>query len=658
VGGQTTERVVFLPGRRRATFILLGFLVLLALCTWIGTNTINRFQRGLAEDRILYRSLNYARAAARIVEASRGQQSPHLIDYGNAVGEADPNLLRHLVIDMGATDEFGVSRGAETIWSMHGYNGSVETLDKPVSDRASHLAALFDSKNADRMIRLSELVQVSVAENGYLRVAAYAPVLVNGEVTALSAALIRQESPTVDSPSGLWLLALLTALLALIGTQAFPTRATTAVAVAAASLGIALIFWLPDQVDEGVRGHLAERAADMLEIQGFADTREPVALVSPIPDREPWSGDGALRLERVPGTATPDALETLTERVGNPDFSVHLHPDVATTLTGAPDLNIVLWVIAAAVLLLLLTGSVSKLLQGIFESPGVYGYTGPAVIGLIVLVIFPFVTGIGLSFYRYHLEGNAYDFIGFGNFAEIMAPEEASDINFWRTLGVTVLWTASNVFLHVAIGLALALVLNRPNLKGKKLYRTLLILPWAVPNYITALMWRSMFIGRDGPINSIFGTFGMEPITWFDDNFWTNFIPNLVANTWLGFPFMMVVCLGALQSIPSGLYEAADLDGASRWQRLKLITLPLLKPALLPAVILGTIWTFNMFNIIYLVSMGGGGTEILITEAYRAFHEQHRHGYAAAYAVLIFCMLLSYTFITNRITKAAEGAME
>jgi arabinogalactan oligomer/maltooligosaccharide transport system permease protein len=102
------------------------------------------------------------------------------------------------------------------------------------------------------------------------------------------------------------------------------------------------------------------------------------------------------------------------------------------------------------------------------------------------------------------------------------------------------------------------------------------------------------------------------------------------------------------------LYEAAKLDGASAWQRFRHVTLPLLKPALLPAVILGTIWTFNLFNVIYLVSMGAGNTEILITEAYRAFHEQHRHGYAAGYSVLIFVVLLAYTMVTVRITKANQ----
>ena len=182
-------------------------------------------------------------------------------------------------------------------------------------------------------------------------------------------------------------------------------------------------------------------------------------------------------------------------------------------------------------------------------------------------------------------------------------------------------------------------------------------MPWAVPSYITALIWKGMFDKQYGMINHVFGIIGIEPVAWFN-GFWTAFTANVTTNTWLGFPFMMVVCLGALQSIPRDLYEAADVDGASAWAKFRHITLPLLKPALLPAVILGSVWTFNMFNVIYLVSNGQPhhSTDILITEAYRWAFEQDRYGYAAAYSVIIFLVLLSYSLLTQRVTKAAEEA--
>src|SRR5262249_11387531 len=133
---------------------------------------------------------------------------------------------------------------------------------------------------------------------------------------------------------------------------------------------------------------------------------------------------------------------------------------------------------------------------------------------------------------------------------------------------------------------------------------------------------------------------------WFS-KFSTAFTANVATNAWLGFPFMMVVTLGALTAVPQDVLEAARVDGATRWQRLRLVTLPLIRPTLAPAVTLGAIWTFNMFNVVFLVSGGDpdGTTDILISEAYRwAFTREAQYGYAAAYAVLIFLLL---TFATR-----------
>ena len=634
-----------------------AFGVLLAAATWIAASSVQRWERGLEEDRILYRALGYARAAARLTEAGRGGASPHLRAYGNAVGQGALDVQRLVVVDAGTEDELGVMRGARTVWSMHGHTGVVQDLDTSVSDRAGHLSVLFEGARAGDMLRLPTLVEIATSEPGRFRVAAYAPVVVDGEYRGLAAALVRAELPEASTPTAIWLLALLVLAVFGIATFLLPRHGLIVLGGVLVSLAMVLATWVPDQVDDRIRQSLVERADDMLAAQAFADSFEPVALVAPVPDREVWSADGALRLEREPSDIPPSEIVSGAERVGGPTASVHVHPDIDAELSGAADPGVLKWGLLAALLLGLAVGPLSRLLHNIRTDPSVYAYVSPAVLGLLVLVFLPFVTGVGLAFYRYHLEGNAYEFIGFGNFAEILAPDEAADMHFWYTLGVTLLWTTLNVFLHVAIGLALAMVLNRPKLRGKKLYRVLLILPWAIPNYITALLWRSMFIGKHGPVNRFLDTIGVGSVRWLDDSFWHNFIPNLVTNTWLGFPFMMVVALGALQSIPKELYEAAGLDGASAWQRFRHVTVPLLRPALLPAIILGTIWTFNMFNVIYLVSMGMGGTDILITEAYIAFHQHHRHGFAAAYAVGIFAILLAYTWITARVTQASEGAL-
>ena len=323
------------------------------------------------------------------------------------------------------------------------------------------------------------------------------------------------------------------------------------------------------------------------------------------------------------------------------------------------------WVVSAATAaglligLLGLAGMGRRLVGGLHAHRFAYAYIAPAAAGMLLLVFVPFGYGVLLGFFN-HSHGT-YTFVGLDNFVEILSGGGrplSHPLNFYFTLGVTILWTASNIILHVTIGLALALLLKDPLLRFKGIYRVLLILPWAVPNYITALIWKGMFHQQYGAVNHLLSFFGIENISWFS-SFSTAFIANLTTNVWLGFPFMMVVSLGALQSIPEDVYEAAAVDGASRWQAFWQITMPLLKPALFPAIILGTIWTFNQFNIIYLVSGGApaGATDILITEAYRwAFERADRYGLAAAYALLIFFILLVYTLVTNKLTQASEDA--
>ncbi|HNZ02998.1 MAG TPA: extracellular solute-binding protein [Myxococcota bacterium] len=286
-----------------------------------------------------------------------------------------------------------------------------------------------------------------------------------------------------------------------------------------------------------------------------------------------------------------------------------------------------------------------------------YAFLAPAAIATAVLVFVPFAVGTGVAFFS-HYQGE-FTYVGLSNFINILGSTDyavTDPLSFWFTLAVTIMWTIVNVFLHVSIGVALALALRRPWMKLRGVYRVLLIVPWAVPNYITALIWKGMFHKQFGAINGLLSWIGLEPVSWFS-HFWTSFAANVATNTWLGFPFMMVVTLGALQSIPAELEEAAEIDGASAFQRFFSITLPLLKPALLPAVILGGVWTFNMFNIIYLVSAGepDGATEILITEAYRwAFSRQEQYGYAAAYATLIFLFLLAWSLAAGRLQRRTK----
>jgi arabinogalactan oligomer/maltooligosaccharide transport system permease protein len=284
---------------------------------------------------------------------------------------------------------------------------------------------------------------------------------------------------------------------------------------------------------------------------------------------------------------------------------------------------------------------------------GDYLWVLPAGVAMLILVALPFAMGAAVSLYAH--QGGEWTFVGLSHFWEILSASETgftSPMSFWYTLMVTLLWTVTNLMLHVGIGVGLALLLREPWIRMRGVWRALLILPWAIPNYITALIWKTMFHVQYGAVNALLG-FGGEPanVDWFS-SFSTAFCANLITNTWLGFPFMMVVTLGALQAIPRELEEAAEVDGASWWTRFRMVIWPLLKPALMPAIILGSVWTFNMFNVIYLVSNGGpmGSTEILISDAYQwAFSGGNYYGYAAAYAVLIFGVLLIYSRFANRL---------
>jgi len=282
-----------------------------------------------------------------------------------------------------------------------------------------------------------------------------------------------------------------------------------------------------------------------------------------------------------------------------------------------------------------------------------YIYILPSFAVLGFVVIYPFIYNVVISFSNMSL-GHFRDWklIGLEQYLRVFR-EKVFYILFLKTLG----WTFVNVFFHVVIGVSLALLLNRP-LPGRAIFRTLLILPWAVPQYITALTWRGIFNYEYGYINLLLKkVFDLPPIQWLSDPLGA-FAAATITNIWLGFPFMMVIALGGLQSIPKELYEAAEVDGAQPWRQFWTITAPLLKPVMIPAISLGVIWTFNNFNVIWLVSDGGkpaDSTHILVSFVYRQVFNYYSYGYGAALSIVIFVILLLFSINFIRRTRATEG---
>ncbi|MBI3158470.1 MAG: sugar ABC transporter permease [Chloroflexi bacterium] len=373
------------------------------------------------------------------------------------------------------------------------------------------------------------------------------------------------------------------------------------------------------------------------------------------------------------------------------------------------------------------------------ESLRAWAYILPAGLLMLAITFFPQAYQGWMAFTDYRLANlrfNVFDqgtwekfappLVGFDNFVKVLTSNLAiENYDFVRLLKFNIAWTVSNVFFHVLLGIVIALALNSKNLLGRRFYRAVFVLPWAIPGLIIAFTWRNMFDRRFGAINQIIGRFNAAFGTafptdnrWLDATeppaggniglalasvvlvplllwglnalfrarlpFWLKLLPLpviawafvellnmyrdspmafwavLITNIWLGWPFMTVIATGALQSIPEELYEAARMDGATGWQQLVNITLPLLRPAMIPAVMVGTIWTFNNFNVIYFITQGGpfGRTELLVTQAYKLVFTQRLYGVAAAFSIVVFFVLLIITILQNRVTRATEAYYE
>jgi arabinogalactan oligomer/maltooligosaccharide transport system permease protein len=533
--------------------------------------------------------------------------------------------------------------------------------EKDIYDRGQRLRAAVETNLEEGGARKPELEAALLPSGGQLL---SAPVVVDGAVVGL----VELATPPLPqaAPSGLpaALAALLLPLLACAG-AAFALRRqrvleAVAVLLFAAGMGGYAAYSLgtlaaeqravQEAVGEAVRQG-AERARGLLQSQGLA--AEPPLKPGA------WDADAFRRPLGLVSEAGRLEEAALTARVAQ------TRGEAGRALGGLGALGL-------GVLLFVGLGGLSRTVSTLVEHRQAYLYVTPAILGMVVLVFFPFLYGITLSF----TDSNLYNlsqplsalWVGMRNYAEIVGDfnvaRTSADgslvfnyLNFYYTLFFTVVWTVTNVVISTSLGLLLALALNLPKLRLRPVYRVLLILPWAMPNYITALIWKGMFHQQFGVVNHVLRMFGGQGVSWFDSPS-TSFFTALATNGWLGFPFMMVVSLGALQSIPGELYEAARVDGASRWQQFTAITLPALKPALVPAVILSVVWTFNMFNIIYLVTDGepGGSTEILVTQAYKFAFQRYRYGYAAAYSTVIFGILLLYSLVQNRLSRATEAA--
>ncbi len=301
----------------------------------------------------------------------------------------------------------------------------------------------------------------------------------------------------------------------------------------------------------------------------------------------------------------------------------------------------------------------------------------PALLGISFLMIYPFLFEVKLAFTNAALSTikniklTPFDWSdaslaqGWKNLVTLFTGTVAHDATFWEVLFRTILWTAICVIFHVTGGMVLALLLNRPmNWMLKGTYRMLLIIPWAIPQTIAAMSLRNEF-------NYLYGFFNLMlrqvhqvipfigPVQWRQDPTWA-FASVIIANIWLGIPFMAVIFLGGMQGISREYYEAADIDGAGAWRQFRNVTFPLLRPIVTPAVILGTVWTFNAINVIWLITEGGPQekTDILVSSLYKAAFQFYRYGFSAMFALVCFGILLLWALFYLRASGGTKSLYE
>ena len=275
----------------------------------------------------------------------------------------------------------------------------------------------------------------------------------------------------------------------------------------------------------------------------------------------------------------------------------------------------------------------------------------PLAIVLFGLLAYPIVSALGITLQDKTI-GLAGRFIGLENYRRLLFEDKV----FWRVVQNGFLFTVGSISLKAIFGMILALVLNRP-IRARGFFRGLLLMPWVAPTVVTALSWR-WILDLMGVLNYLLTHSGLMklPIPWLA-NYGSAIFSLIIVNAWRGIPFFAITLLAGLQSIPLEMYEAAEVDGASSWQRFWRITLPSLRTVLLVVTILSTIWTFNDFSIVWLLTRGGpvNATDVFATYTYKLAFETSRLGYGETVSVILAPVLIIFILILSPLMLRGEN---
>ncbi|MEF9974242.1 MAG: sugar ABC transporter permease [Clostridia bacterium] len=276
----------------------------------------------------------------------------------------------------------------------------------------------------------------------------------------------------------------------------------------------------------------------------------------------------------------------------------------------------------------------------------------PAILIIFGIVIYPMVYALVMSFTSYRVSKPIMNFIGFKNYIKIL-----EDASFWNAVGRSLVFTCGSLIPQIVLGLALSMLLNHPRLKCKMLFRGLAITPWLVPTVAVAMIFRWMFHDLYGIANYMLMDLHLlsAPKAWLSDATSAMFIL-IVANIWRGTPMLLTMFLAGLQGIPGDLYEAAHVDGATGWTQFMKITLPLLMPVVMVSGVLRFIWTFNFYDLPWVMTGGGPAESTQTTPiyAYRTAFSSYRMGEGSAITILLFIILLIFALLYFYLKKRQD----
>lgn len=275
-----------------------------------------------------------------------------------------------------------------------------------------------------------------------------------------------------------------------------------------------------------------------------------------------------------------------------------------------------------------------------------YAWSGPSLLLIALMVVFPILYTAYISLTNMNVY-HWFDFtiVGLDNYIRALF---VFDSGFLSALLATILWTAVSMFFQLVIAFLLASLLNNPRLRLRKLYKTILMFPWAMPGYVSILLWKTgIFNSQFGLLNSLMEKLGLAAVHWLSSDV-SAFICCSVVNLWLALPFMIMIMDGALQSIDRSYYESALLDGANWLERTWFITLPAIKPIIAPSVIITIFTTFKQFDVVYLLTQQAGaktgsGFHTILTYAYEHAFITNNYGYSSAISIIIFVLLLVFS---------------